>query len=314
YGVPNDLSLHFLYFREDFIDQLLSDAAWQARYEEIAEERLGTRMSPKHPSDWTWDDYLATAMFFTRSINPDSPTRFGTVLQLKNLLFNIMVWQSTAASHGGDWRDGDGNVTVDSDAYRQGLEIFNTIVENGATPGSSSSFEYGEANGAFGSGQVAFMIQWNAAVPELNDPEQNPEVAGKFAVTHQPEGPEGRKTHFHSLGLGVNTASENKEDARKFLRWLATSREANTLYAQLGGAPPVTDEIMATVAEARPDMPLMGEHAAKYGFVMNGGAGEHALRIYEIMAEHFTGYWAGQKSIDEALGQVETEMTEIFSN
>ncbi|MGI9500342.1 MAG: ABC transporter substrate-binding protein, partial [Geminicoccaceae bacterium] len=111
YGVPNDLSLHFLYFREDFIDQLLSDAAWQARYEEIAEERLGTRMSPKHPSDWTWDDYLATAMFFTRSINPDSPTRFGTVLQLKNLLFNIMVWQSTAASHGGDWRDADGNLT-----------------------------------------------------------------------------------------------------------------------------------------------------------------------------------------------------------
>ena len=314
YGVPNDLSLHFLYYREDFIEQLLTDADWQARYEQISEERLGARMTPKHPSEWNWDDYLATAMFFTKSINPDSPTRFGTVLQLKNLLFNIMVWQSTAASHGGDWRDADGAITVDSEAFRQGLQIYNTIVENRATPGSSSSFEYGEANGAFGSGQVAFMIQWNAAVPELNDPAQNPQVAGKFAVTHQPAGPEGRRTHFHSLGLGINTASENKDDARSFLRWLATSREANTLYAQLGGAPPVTDDIMATVAEARPDMPLMGEHAAKYGFVMNGGAGEHALRIYEIMAEHFTGYWAGEISADEALAQVETDMAEILSN
>lgn len=313
YGIPNDLSLHFLYFREDYIDQLLTDDAWKTRFEEISEERMGTKISPKHPSEWMWDDYIATAMFFTRSINPDSPTRFGTVLQMKNLLFNIMIWQSTAASHGGDWRDADGNLTVDSDAFRKGLEIFKTITDNGATPGSSSSFEYGEANGAFGSGQVAFMIQWNAAVPELNDPEQNPEVAGKFTVTHQPEGPEGRKTHFHSLGLGINTASENKEDAKKFLRWLATSKEANTLYAELGGAPPVTDEIMAAVAEDRPDMVLMGEHAAEYGFVMNGGAGEHALRIYEIMAENFTGYWAGEMSIDDALSEVGAGMTEIFS-
>ena len=314
YGVPNDLSLHFLYYRQDFFDRLLSDADWQARYTEIAQERLGKDLAPKDPSEWTWDDYLASALFFTRSINPDSPTRFGTVLQLKNLLFNIMVWQSTAASNGGDWRDADGNVTVNTDAFRTGLELFKTIVDNRATPGSSSSFEYGEANGAFGSGQVAFMIQWNAAVPELNDPEQNPEVAGKFAVTHQPAGPEGRKTHFHSLGLGVNAASDNKEDARKFLRWLATDKAANTLYAELGGAPPVTDEIMATVAADRPDMPLMGQHAAEFGFVMNGGASEHALRIYEIMAENFTAYWAGDATAEQALAEVETAMAEIFAN
>lgn len=314
YGIPNDLSLHFLYYREDFFDRLLSDADWQAQYEKISEERLGQKLSPKHPSEWAWDDYLASALFFTRSINPDSPTRFGTVLQLKNLLFNIMVWQSTAASNGGDWRDANGNITVNTDAFRNGLELFKTIVDNRATPGSSSSFEYGEANGAFGSGQVAFMIQWNAAVPELNDPEQNPEVAGKFAVTRQPAGPEGPKTHFHSLGLGVNAASDNKEDARKFLRWLATNKEANTIYAQLGGAPPVTDEIMAKVADERPDMPLMGQHAADFGFVMNGGASEHALRIYEIMAENFTAYWAGDATAEEALAEVEATMTDIFAN
>jgi len=202
YGVPNDLSLHFLYYREDYIGRLLSDPDWQARYESISEERLGKRLSPKPPSEWTWDDYTASALFFTRSINPDSPTRFGTVLQLKNLLFNIMLWQSTAASHGGDWRDGAGKVTVNNDAFRRGLELYKTIVDNRATPGASSSFEYGEANGAFGSGQVAFMVQWNAAVTELNDPAQNPAVAGKFALTRQPAGPQGPKTHFHSLGLG----------------------------------------------------------------------------------------------------------------
>jgi len=156
------------------------------------------------------------------------------------------------------------------------------------------------------------MVQWNAAVPELNDPEQNPMIAGKFGLTHQPAGPEGIKTHFHSLGLGVNAASQNKEDALKFLRWLGTSIEANTMYADLGGAPPVVDEIMAKIAEKRPDMPLMGEHAGKYGFVMDGGTSEHALRIYEVMAEAFTGYWAGQSTEDEAIAAVEAELKTAF--
>lgn len=312
YGIPNDLSLHFLYYREDYIGELLSNADWQETYGDISEERLGTRMEPKHPSEWNWDDYIASSLFFTRSINSESPTRFGTVLQMKNLLFNMMIWQSTMASYGGDWRDADGNVTFDTPALRRGLEIFKTITDNKATPGSSTSFEYGDANAAFGSGQVAFMIQWNAAVPELNDPEQNPVSAGKFGLTHQPEGPEGRKTHFHSLGLGVNAASQKKEDALKFLRWLGTSKEAMTKYADLGGAPPVVDEIMAGIAEKRPDMPLMGEHAGKYGFVMNGGASEHALGLYTTMAENFTGYWAGQISEDEAVANVVAAMEEAF--
>ena len=37
YGVPTDLSAHFMYFRQDLIDQLLSDTAAQERYTEIAQ-------------------------------------------------------------------------------------------------------------------------------------------------------------------------------------------------------------------------------------------------------------------------------------
>ncbi len=120
FGVPTDLSLHFMYTRKDLIEKLLSDDAWKAKYAEIAKDKLGKDLAPKDPDKWTWDDYAATALFFTKSINPDSPTRYGTVLQMKNLLFNIMVWQSTARSNGGDWMDASGKITVDSEAYRKG--------------------------------------------------------------------------------------------------------------------------------------------------------------------------------------------------
>lgn len=311
YGIPTDLSLHFTYFRKDLIDQLLSDDAWKAKYAEITKDKLGTEMQPKAPTDWTWDDFIATALFFTKSINPDSPVRYGTVLQMKNLLFNIMVFEGAAASYGGDWLDKSGNVTVDSEAWRKGLDVYKKIADAEATPGDSNSYEYGEANAAFGTGQVAFMIQWSAAYAELIDPKQYPAIEGKFDITHESAGPNGPKTHFHTLGLGLNKASEKQEEAKRFLAYLATP-EAMTMYTKEGGQPPVIDSIMTAVASGRPDMLMMSDNAAKYGFVPAGGTSAEALGVYTNMAENFTGYWNDTMDQDTAIKNVVTYMTGVF--
>jgi multiple sugar transport system substrate-binding protein len=209
FGVPTDVSLHFMYYRQDLIDQLLSDDAWKTTYGDISETILGTRLEPKNPQEWTWQDWLATALFFTQSINPDSPTTYGSVLQMKNLIFNIMIWQSTMVSNGGNWMDADGNITINSDAAKTGLGVYQTLIDNGATPPDSINYEYAEANEAFRSGQAATMLQWNAAFNELNNPELSPVVAGKIGVAPLPAGSEGNKTHVHALGIGMNAASTN---------------------------------------------------------------------------------------------------------
>jgi multiple sugar transport system substrate-binding protein len=312
YGIPTDLSLHFLYYRNDLIDQLNSDPAWKAKYEEISEKILGKKLSPKPADQWDWDDFIASALFFTKSINPDSPTRYGTVLQMKNLLYNIMLWQGTVASNGGNWRDKDGNITIDSDAYRRGLEIYKIITDNEATPGDSSTYEYGEANSVFGAGQVAFMLQWNAAVPEFSDAEKYPAVAGKVGLSHEPAGSEGPKTHFHSLGLGLNKNTDKADEAKQFLTWLA-GPEAMTLYAKEGGSPSLADAPLAAIAAERPELALMGEHAAKYGFVMDGSTSAKALGIYTNQAENFTGYWTGEIELVEAIANVTADMKKAFT-
>ena len=127
----------------------LSDDAWKAKYTEIAKEKMGKDLAPKDPDQWTWDDFEATAYFFTKEINPDSPTRYGAVLQMKNLLFNMMVWHSTARSNGGNWMDAEGNITVDSPAYRTALELYKRLYDAGVTPKDSTTYEYAEANAAF---------------------------------------------------------------------------------------------------------------------------------------------------------------------
>ncbi len=312
FGVPTDTSVHFMYYRSDLIDELLSNADWQARYGDVSEEHLGQRLTPKAPDDWAWDDYVATSLFFTQAINPDSPTRFGTVLQMKNLLFNMMIWQSTMVSNGVQWLDADGNVTIDSAQARQGLDLYKTLYDLGATPGGSINFEYGDANAAFGSGQTATMMQWSAAAQEMNDAEANPAVAGKVGLAPLPAGSEGHRTHVHSLGLGLNANSENKEDAAKFLNWMSTMN-AMEIYARNGGLPP-SPPILNGMADERPEFPLVGQYTADYGYVVRGGTTDYALGIYTTMAEKFTAYWTGETDADTALAEVAAEIEAAKAN
>jgi multiple sugar transport system substrate-binding protein len=305
YGVPTDLSLHFLYFRQDLIDGLLADDAAKAKYAAIAQEHLGKALEPKAPAEWTWEDFVANALYFSQSVNPDSPTRYGTVIQAKNLLFNMMVFHSWPRSYGGNWMDDAGNITVDSEAYRTALSQAKLLFDLGATPPDSTSYEYAEANAAYASGQVAAMVQWNAAAGELTA------AQATTGTTAPPAGPDGKFTHIHGLGLGLNKAAENKEGAIAFLQWLSTE-EAALAYAKAGGAPGLAAETAAKLAADRPDLVQVGEYASTYGFVMNGGTSEKALSVYEAQAKEFTGYWAGTQDLDTALKNTTAAMTELL--
>ncbi|OLP57612.1 ABC transporter substrate-binding protein [Rhizobium rhizosphaerae] len=311
YGVPTDLSLHFMYYRKDLIDALLQDEAAKAKYAEIAQKYLGKSLAPKDPDSWTWDDWAATALYFSKQVNPASPTRYGTVLQMKNLLFNMMVFQSLPRSYGGDWMDKDGKITVDSAAYRTGLELYKKLYDAGASPKDSLSYEYAETNAAFGAGQAATALQWNAAAGDLTSAEKSPAVAEVTGMVAPPAGPDGRADHIHGLGLGLNKAAKNKEGATRFLKWLATENAA-LAYAKAGGSPALAPEVVAKVAAERPDLVKLGDFAGKYGYVMTGATSAKALSVYELQAKEFTGYWSGQQSLDEALKKTETGMAELL--
>nr|WP_236016171.1 extracellular solute-binding protein [Brucella endophytica] len=311
YGVPTDLSLHFMYYRKDLIDKLMSDSAAKAKYAEIAQKFLGKSLQPKDPDAWTWDDWAATALYFSKSVNPESPVRYGTVLQMKNLVFNMMVFQSLPRSYGGDWRDASGKVTVDSSAYRTGLELYKKLYDAGATPKDSLSYEYPETNAAWTSGQVATALQWNAAASELTNVETAPAVAEVTQMVAPPSGPDGRKDHIHGLGLGLNKNSKHKKGAIRFLKWLA-SEDAVLIYAKAGGSPALSPSVVEKIASERPDLVKLGTFAGSYGYVMNGATSANALSVYETQAKEFTAYWAGQKSLDEALSATVKGMTDLL--
>ncbi|SCB20739.1 extracellular solute-binding protein [Rhizobium hainanense] len=311
YGVPTDLSLHFMYYRKDLVDALIANPDAKAKYAEIAKKYLGKEMAPKQPDDWTWDDWAATSLYFSKQVNRQSPVRYGTVLQMKNLLFNMMVFQSLPRSYGGDWMDASGNVTIDSDAYKTALKLYKTLYDAGASPKDSLSYEYAETNAAFSSGQAATALQWNAAAAELTDAKKSPAVADVTGIVAPPAGPNGRTDHIHGLGLGLNKNAQNKEGAIKFLKWLS-SEDAALAYARAGGSPALTPDVVAKVAKERPDLVKLGEFASKYGYVMTGATSAKALSVYELQAKEFTGYWSGQQSLEDALAHTKAGMQDLL--
>ena len=311
YGVPTDLSLHFMYYRKDLIDALMKDDAAKKTYAEISQKYLGKALEPKDPDSWTWDDWAATALYFSKQVNRASPIRYGTVLQMKNLLFNMMVFQSVPRSYGGDWMDKDGKITVDSDAYKTALKLYKTLYDAGASPKDSLSYEYPETNAAYSSGQAATALQWNAAAGDLTSQDKSPVVADVTGLVAPPAGPNGRADHIHGLGLGLNKNAKNKEGAVKFLKWLATENAALT-YARSGGSPALAPDIVAKIASERPDLVKLGEFATKYGYVMTGATSANALSVYELQAKEFTGYWSGQQSLEDALAHTKAGMQDLL--
>ncbi len=66
--------------------------------------------------------------------------------------------------------------------------------------------------------------------------------------------------------------------------------------------------VLESMAGERPEFPLVGQYAADYGFVVNGGTAAQAVPTYEAIATAFSSVWSGQVTIDEGLAQAKAAM------
>ena len=304
YGVPMDVSNHFMYYRKDLIDKLLSDAAWQAKYREISKKVTGKELTPKDPKDWTWDDFTATAAFFTKKYNPESPTEYGTALQAKNLIYNVMIWDDVLYSFGGTWYTKDGKANLDTEAGKKALQVYADIYKNNLTPASSTTFEYPETNQAFQTEKAALILQWSAAYHELSDKTKSPKVFDKVGIAPIPG--DKHQTHVHALAVGINSASKQQDAAIKWLKFLATE-DAQKIYAQNGGIPSVKN-ILNGMKDQRPEYPYIAENVDKYGFVED--TSDKVFPVLEVLAKDFSGAWAGQTDVESAVKKANDEVNQ----
>ncbi|HET7476131.1 MAG TPA: extracellular solute-binding protein [Dermatophilaceae bacterium] len=304
YALPLDVSNHFLLYRKDLVDALLSAKDQWPAYQAMAAKAIGERRDPKAPEQWDWSDYVAMSAWFSKSANPKSPTQYGTILAAKNLLYNTMIWDDVLWGEGGSWTTPDGKANLETPEAAKAVKVYSTVYTNGWTSKDSSQAEFPETQAALKSGSTAFAIQWSAGFAELNDKAKSPVVAGKIAIAPVP----GQKTHVHALAVALNKYSENKGAATKFLGYLATP-EAMTAYAKAGGIPAMPSVLKAN-ASINPAFDKIAESIDKYGYSVP--VFPNTFQAYSKLAEDLSGAWVGQQDPGAALKQANANLQSLL--
>lgn len=308
YAVPTDITIYVPMYRTDLIERLLTDPEWQQTYTEIASQYLGKPLEPKQPEDWDWDDLKAVSLFFTRSINRDSPVPYGIALPAKNIIYNVFVWNGILWSMGGNWFDASGNPALDSPEALEAMAVYTDLMEWNASPDESINWEYPELQLAFGSGQVAIILQAIAGYGELINPEQYPQVYDKVGLMPNPGN---HATHTHVLGAAVNKHSRYVDEGVRFLQFLATE-PALRIYLEGAGNPPVPNLMEAYAAE-RPHFPFLSANAVQYGFVEAVQGQPAPVQYFSAVAEELSAGWALVVSPEEALRRANERLSGLLS-
>jgi ABC-type glycerol-3-phosphate transport system substrate-binding protein len=277
YAMPLDVSTMFLVYRTDLIDT----------------------------PPTTWEEYREVAKRFTQSINPDSPTEFGTTFQGKRGETQPKEWYQYFWAMGGELFDADLKPQLHS---QSGIDALQYVVDNFSTlnivPPDITTYEFPEVLSAFQNGKVAMAIEWNSAYPTFADPEKSPEVYDKFAIAEVPGG----KSYMQTWTLAVNSASKNKDAAFQFISWV--TNEAAKDYALAGGIPAVKSVLEdPEVVKVRPEFPKIVETLGKAQSEPN--LPEWPL-IHEFITDAITEALAGEKTTEAALEEADKNIANLL--
>lgn len=302
YAVPLDASMVGTIYRHDLMKQLMDDPAHKAKFAQISQQVVGKELSPKDPAQWSWDDYLATAAYFTKKYNPDSPTQYGTILPGKNTAFAGLEWSGVLYSSGGSWADSSGRPAFDTPQALSAAELYANAVKLGVASPNSSQGDAVEVDAALTGGNAAFAMEWYSSMDALSDPAKSPVTGGK--VTFAPI-PGSHKGHMHLQGVGVNKYSQHQDAAQKFAAYLLTSKALQT-YGEHGGMPPAPSFLDS--GAKRPQLAQMKGFLQDNTVTEPGVNGLDAYTVATDIAASLSGAWNGTADPKSALAGLQAKV------
>jgi len=241
-AMPKDMSEVHLYYRKDLI--------------------------PEPPE--TWDDYMDLAKKFTKSINSDSPTSYGAVMQGKYEKWTFCAALDNLWPNGYQiFKPGTNNTEIaDFDPnWAKGFRVFEELHKAKVLYPGFANTEYPEVSAALETGDVALAMQWNANYYSLTNPDVSPKVYDKIAIGPPPgekqaDGSVKRAMYTQTICLALNKNSKNKDAAMKFLAW-SVFGEGAELYAKNGGSSPI--KAVWKAPDAAMPYPKLAPWVEKYG-------------------------------------------------
>ncbi|MCK0196103.1 extracellular solute-binding protein [Ancylobacter sp. 6x-1] len=181
----------------------------------------------------TLEDYVAIATF----IKANGNDLVGAAMQAQRGDPNAMEFSNYLFSAGGAYLDANRKVVLDSPEGLKALKLYAENVQKGAQQGALSA-TLDDTMRLMCAGKAFSMVTYWWMLPQLDDKEKCPAVAGKLALSVMPGG------HGESGGWGwgipKNTSDESKQAAWTFIQWVQ-SQKTSVARALEGHAPVRSD-------------------------------------------------------------------------
>jgi multiple sugar transport system substrate-binding protein len=285
YGIPAWTDTRFLYYRTDLL------------------EKYGFE-PPK-----TWEELKEQALAITEGEgNPDLQgfNYQGAAIEGTNCTFLEALWTA-----GGDWRDADGNITVDSDQGRRALEWYQDTLDSGITVPTIAEMTTDLSRQAFQNGNAVFMMNWSYAWARFQNDEDSA-VKGNVGLTQIPVFDDNTPaTCVGGFQWGINPYSENKEAAFQLIQYLANEESQRYLAAQWSQAP-----ARANLYEDADVLTAAPQFQEFYDVIINARPRpqtEFYTDVSDLIRTSMNAFFAGSEDIGTTLQDMQAGLEDIFA-
>lgn len=279
YGLPMFNDLFFMYYNKDILS------------------KAGIEEMPK-----TWDEFTEDCQTMQDAGLIDYGSAWGWA-QAEGLICYYMTFLK---GFGGELTDAEHNPTVNTPENVAALQcMVDTIYDSKISDPASITADDRMAIDLFSQGKTPFVVNWSFGWSVFNDPTQSA-IADKVGVMLVP-GTEGIEsaTCAGSMGLAITSTSKHKDEAWKFIEFLA-SKDIQKRQAIESGALPIWEELYSDpeLVERHPALEAMLEQV---GYAYNRPSlvwyNEFSSMLQVELQNALTQTKTAQQALDDAQAQ-----------
>lgn len=303
-GLPFHPNVLVMAYRKDYFED--------AKIKEKFKQQYNRDLAP--PEDW--DQFLEVTKFFTKSINPDSPTKYGATLMAKKHESLYCDWRTWARTFGAVEIDENMEPKFNSEMGVRATEYYNDLISKyKVVPPSAVTSTWDEVTTQFGSGETAIAMNYHRM-------ELDPAVTEKGGIAgfapvpglRQKDGTITRSPHYGTYFLAVNAYSKNQRWAYDLILNASSPEWQKGYEKYLFHASRISYYNDPELTKARPDY---AEYWPVFFDGLKMGYARPRITAYteysETIQKEISSYLLGEQDAKTALDKAAKEVKEIFT-
>jgi multiple sugar transport system substrate-binding protein len=301
YGIPYQPNVLVMAFRQDYFEN--------PDYRSQFKDKYSYDLAP--PEDWK--QYLDVCSFFTKSINPKSPTEYGATAMAKKHESLYCDWRTWLASYGVFEIDTDMVPSFNSAEGIAATQFYKDLMDKyKVVPQAAKTWTWDEVTTAFGSGLTAIAMNYHRM---LLDP-AIVKLGGRvgFAMVpgqRQADGSVRRAPHYGTYYLALNKYAGHQEAAYKFIEWLASPAQ------QIGNAKYQFHASRIDYYKNPDVLSHYPEYWKPFSESLNVGNSRPRLTVFrqysETLQAQISSALAGDKTVKQALDDAACQVIDLFT-